>query len=152
MAYKISLDTDVTCYELLDCGKIFVNKEISTYIDFTDKSTLQETDVVAKFNAQSLDAKAVVLPIFSKIERIGDTALCGRNLQHAKFPGLLSIDACGLQENNLLEHIELDSIKKIGQGGFLDCKNLQTVKIGSSIEEIASDAFAKSDPLDEQSI
>ena len=152
MAYKISLDTDVTCYELLDSGKIFVNKEISTYIDFTDKSTLQETDVIAKFNAQSLDAKAVVLPIFSKIERIGDTALCGRNLQHAKFPGLLSIDACGLQENNLLEHIELDSIKKIGQGGFLDCKNLQSVKIGSSIEEIAADAFAKSDPLDEQSI
>ena len=152
MAYKISLDTDVTCYGLLDNGRIFVNKEISTYVDFTDKTVLQGTDVVAKFNAQSLDAKAVVLPIFGQIERIGDTALCGRNLQHAKFPGLLSIDACGLQENNLLEHIELDSIKKIGQGGFLDCKNLQTVKIGSNIEEIAADAFAKSDPLDEQSI
>ena len=75
MAYKISLDTDVTCYGLLDNGRIFVNKEISTYVDFTDKTVLQGTDVVAKFNAQSLDAKAVVLPIFSQIERIGDTAL-----------------------------------------------------------------------------
>ena len=80
MAYKISLDTDVSCYGLLDSGKIFVNKEISTYVDFTDKTVLQGVDVEEKFDAQGLDEKAVVLPVFSRIERIGDTALCGRNL------------------------------------------------------------------------
>ena len=151
MAYQIDLGDNVTCYGLLDSGKLFVNKDISSYLDFTDISDINNINVTEKYQNSGFSKTDPIIPIFSQVSAIRHDCFADCNLRHAKFPGLQIVEDYALKANVGIKNIELADVKQIGSESFADCK-LSTVYIGKNIKRIAQNAFIDNDPFAETTI